>query len=104
LEVLEKNIVLIVISGQEYVINRVKQRNMSLLEKMLESTQDLLKASARDCAKELQNDKEILHSKMSAGYILLDTKEKVQVQVIVTRDEDSFLDDFQIENTSGYFG
>jgi len=68
--------------------------------KHLEALIDSLwtKKSIEDCAVALNENKTLAHTKMSAGTLILDNGEEVQVQVIVTRqkDEDSLLGDFEM--------
>lgn len=58
---------------------------------------DLLACSARDLCKTLNDNKKSLHVRMKAFDHLLDGDEEVQVHVLITRDENDFLDDFQTE-------
>ena len=66
------------------------------------SEKQLLEISAKDLLKQLNDIKKAHHVKQKAFQFLLDNDEEVQVQVIVTRCEDDFLDDFQTEVMNGY--
>lgn len=57
---------------------------------------NLLMITAKDLLEEIGVESSAIHVKQKAFQFLVDDEE-VQVQIIVTRREDDFLDDFQIE-------
>jgi len=57
----------------------------------------LLTLVAGSLSKELKSNKEALHVRGLAFDHLLDGEEEVQVQIIITRDKDDFLNFFQTE-------
>jgi hypothetical protein len=60
---------------------------------------NLIISSAEDLIKKLNEDKISLEIKQMAFGWLLDDNEEIQVQVVVTREEDNFLDPFCDEHT-----
>jgi hypothetical protein len=62
-----------------------------------ENEKMLLEISAKDLSKELNENKDALQIRMKAFDHLLDNNEEVQVHVLVTRNSDDFLEDFQME-------
>lgn len=67
-----------------------------------DSEKKLLEFSAKDVLKQLNVRKSVHSVKMKAFQFLLDNDEEVQVQVIVTRNEPYFLDDFETEITNDF--
>ena len=64
---------------------------------LLQPAKDLLISSSKDLIEKLNENNEASYVKQKAFQYLLDNGEKVQVQVMVTREEDDFLDDFVTE-------
>lgn len=62
---------------------------------------ELLKISTIDLLGRLKEESQSHHVKQKAFQFLLNGEE-VQVQVLVTRHEDDFLEDFQTEIMNGY--
>lgn len=68
-----------------------------------QTEKDLLQFSAGDLIPMLQEKTKLHHVKQTAFQHYCEmTKEFFQVQVIVTRNESDFLDDFVTEEMSGY--
>lgn len=76
--------------------------NKTRLE-LRQTEKDLLNFSAGDLIPMLEEKTQLLHVKQKAfGHYCEKTKEFFQVQVIVTRDQIDFLDDFYTEEMSEY--
>jgi hypothetical protein len=66
---------------------------------------DLLEISAKELTQMLTYNKDLSHVKqMAYGYYSNETKEEFQVQILVTRHENDFLEAFQTEEMSEYKG
>lgn len=50
----------------------------------------------KDCIVALNKNKECNAATSNAGYLLGSVGELLQVQIVVTRNEDQFLDDFEV--------
>jgi len=67
---------------------------MDNLKKMVQSL--YLTNGVIELAKELDKTKEATSFSTSAGMLLLENNEEVQVQIIVTRDKEQFLGEFDV--------
>lgn len=65
-------------------------------------TINLLALTAKDLSKKLNQDKTLLYVKQYAAAHMLDNDEEVQIQVLITRDKDDFLEDFCTEEMRKY--
>lgn len=68
---------------------------MEHLERFIDSTLELYKASVKDLSHELNNNKKLVSATQKGGIMLLDNQEQVQIQITITRNEDDFLGDFE---------
>lgn len=62
----------------------------------------LLKITAKDLQRKLNEDKQALCVRQGAFCTLLDNDEEVQVHVVVTRDKREYLEPMQTEVTNQY--
>ncbi|CAL2084974.1 hypothetical protein [Tenacibaculum sp. 190524A02b] len=67
---------------------------MEQQSKQLQSISNIIYSSILECSKELEGDKTISSVKMSGGNLVLEANELVQIQIKITRDEESFIEDF----------
>jgi len=61
----------------------------------------LLEITTRDLSNELSENTNALHVRMKAYDGLINGTEEVQVHILITRDKDDFLEDFQTEIMRG---
>ena len=67
--------------------------------KIRDSERTLLEVSAKDLIKQLNENVDIRSAKQMAFGFVLDRKEEVQIQVVVTRCKNDFLEPFCTEET-----